>query len=287
MIFYRQFIYAVLIAGLFLTCNSHKKKLTISDSSRYDLLNPITIKLPEGLAEISGIVYYPKDTALFAIEDEGGVFYKISLNNNNDIKKWRFDKKHDFEDVVLHDSIFYVLISNGDIEWLQFGAGDSIITGKFKFPDSGKKLNEFESLYYDDSLRQLVLLCKACEDDGKKTVSAWGYSIDSMVYTPSVITIDVQLVSQKLGMEKMKLRPSATAINPATNELYILASLNHLIVVTDRAGNFKSLYQLDPAIYKQAEGIAFTPWGDMIIANEWHGTGLANILIIKNKKRAL
>jgi hypothetical protein len=287
MIFYRQFIYAVLIAGLFLSCNSNKKKIQNGDSSRYDLLNPVIIKLPAGLAEISGIVYYPKDTSVFAIEDEGGVFYKILLNNTNDIKKWRFDKKHDFEDMVLYDSIFYVLISNGDIESLQFSGGDSIITRKFKFPDSGKKINEFESLYYDDSLHQLVLLCKSCADDEKKTVSAWGFSIDSMVYTPSVVTIDVEPVSKKLGMEKMKLKPSATAINPVTNELYILASINHLIVVTDRVGNFKSLYQLDPAIYKQPEGIAFTPWGDMIIANEWHGTGLANILIIRNKKRAL
>ena len=266
---------------------STKKKIQHNDNSRYDLLNPFKIKLPDGLAEISGIVYYPIDTAVFAIEDEGGFLYKIYLNKKDEIKKWGFDKKNDFEDVVLHDSIFYVLISNGDIESLQFGTGDSIISRKFNFPDAGKKKNEFESLYFDEIRQQLVLLCKDCEDDSKKTISAWGYNISTHVYTPSVLTIDVQPVTQKTGEQKMRLKPSATAINPVTNELYILSSINHLLIVTDRNGKFKEVFELDPAIYKQAEGIAFTPAGDMIISNESHETGLANILIIKNKKKDL
>jgi uncharacterized protein YjiK len=85
----------------------------------------------------------------------------------------------------------------------------------------------------------------------------------------------------------MKIKPSATAINPVNNDLYILSSINQLLIVTDRNGKFKEVFSLDPAIYKQAEGIAFTTAGDMIISNEWHETGLANILIIKNKKKVL
>ena len=280
----QHFAYVVFFSTFLVSCNA---KTPSSENSRYDLVNPVVIKLPDGLAEISGIAYYAKDTAVFAIEDEDGIFYKIYLTKNNEIKKWKFDKKHDYEDLVFHDSVFYVLISNGDIESLQFGTGENITTNKFVFPDGNKKRNEFESLYFDDSLKQLVLLCKDCEDDSKKTVSAWGYSIDSQYYTPSVLNIDVQPLSEKLGKQKMKFKPSATAINPVTNELYILSSINHLLVVTDRDGKFKEVFKLDPAIYKQAEGIAFTPAGDMIISNESHETGLANILIIKNKKKGL
>ena len=284
MAFYGRFIYTIFIVILFWGCTVNEKKTLSPNNLRYDLLNPTVIKLPEGLAEISGITYYPKDTAVFAIEDEAGTLYKIYLTRN-EIKTWRFDKKHDYEDVVLLDSIFYVLISNGDIESIQFGNGDSIITNKFIFPDADKKTNEFESLYFDDSLKQLILFCKNCEDDGKKRVSAWGYSLDSKQFTPSVLSIDVEPITQNLGEQKMKLKPSATAVNPVTNELYILSSINHLLIVTDRAGKFKEVFELDPAIYKQAEGIAFTPAGDMIISNESHETGLANILIIKNKKK--
>ncbi len=288
MIFYRQFTYAVIIAGLFLACNNNnKEKLKNNDTSRYDLLDPFVIKLPNSLAEISGIYYYPKDTSVFAIEDEAGLFYKIYLERKGIIEKWHFGKRDDYEDLALHDSTFYVLISNGDIKSLRFGNGDTMITNKTKFPAAGKAQNDFESIYYDDSLQQLVLLCKDCDGDGNDAISAWGYDINTQVYNPSVFTIDVKVVAQKLGMKKMKLRPSAAAINPVTNELYILASLNNLIVVTSRTGKFISLFHLDPAIYKQPEGIAFTPAGDMIISNEWHESGLATILIIKNKKKGL
>jgi len=187
--------------------------------------------------------------------------------------------------VVLRDSVFYVLISNGDIETLRFGNNNSITITTSQFPDADKKANEFESLYYDDSLKQLVLFCKSCEDDGHKMTSAWGYNISTQVYTPAVYAIDVALIAQKFGLDKMKLKPSAVAINPVTNEFYILASVNKLLVVTDRQGKFKEAYELDPAIYKQPEGIAFTAAGDMIISNESHETGVATILILKNRKK--
>ena len=285
--FSKEIAFASIVVVALFACKTGRKPLQPTDSSMYDLANPVILKLPEGLAEISGIVYYPKDTSVFAIEDEAGILYKISLNKKDQIQKWKFDKKHDFEDLALHDSIFYVLISNGDIESVRFGQGDSIITHTSAFPDASKKSNEFESMYYDDSLKQLVLLCKDCEDDSKKIISAWGYNDSSGIYSPSIFTIDAQAVAEKLGEEKIKLKPSAMAINPATNEFYILCSVNKLLLVTDRQGKFKELYTLDPAIYKQPEGIAFTPVGDMIISNESHETGLANILVIKNKKKGL
>jgi hypothetical protein len=44
-----------------------------------------------------------------------------------------------------------------------------------------KKTNEFEfeSLYCNDILKQMVLLCKNWEDNGSKIVTNWGYDINS------------------------------------------------------------------------------------------------------------
>jgi uncharacterized protein YjiK len=280
----RQIHFAVILSFLFWSCSANKKKLHFSNSDRYDLASPVVVKLPQALDEISGVAYYPKDTAVFAIIDEDGLLFKIGLDKKQPIKKWDFDKKRDFEDLILKDSVFYVLVSNGDVETIKFGKKDSIITNRSKFPDASKKINEFESLYYDDSLQQMILLCKNCEDDGSKIVTAWTYNITTQEYAPA-FTIDMLPIAEKLGSRKLKLKPSAAAINPATGELYILSSIEHLLVVTDRHGAFKELYQLDPALYKQAEGIAFTPAGDMIISNEWHETGAGTLLLIKNKKK--
>jgi len=250
-------------------------------SKEYDINNPIIIKLPQTLDEISGIAFYPKDTSLFAIVDEDGILYKIYLHRNNQVQSWKFDKQRDFEDVVLHDSIFYVLISNGDVEQLKFNGG-AISGTKSIFPGSDKQVNEFETLYYDDK-KGLVLICKQCEDDKKKAVSAYGYDPSSQTFTPSIFFIDVLPIDEKFGEQKIHLKPSAAAINPVTNELYIVCSVNKLLVVADRDGHFKDAFALDDNIYKQPEGIAFTPSGDMIISNEWHEQGSATLLVLKRK----
>jgi len=51
----------------------------------------VIVKLPDDLAEISGIIYYPKDTSVFAIKDEDGILYKIYFKWKDVITKWRFD----------------------------------------------------------------------------------------------------------------------------------------------------------------------------------------------------
>ena len=57
-------------------------------------------------------------------------------------------------------------------------------------------------------------------------------------------------------------------------------------MVTDRDGNFKNAYSLDDKVYKQPEGIAFTPSGTLLISNESDKTGGADILVIKHKNQA-
>ncbi|HUS00383.1 MAG TPA: SdiA-regulated domain-containing protein [Chitinophagaceae bacterium] len=264
------------------SCNSQKKSKRIPTPALYDLNNPVVFNLPDGLREISGIAYYPKDSSVFAIIDEAGIFYKIFLNGSGIIKKWTFDKRRDFEDVVRKDSAFYLLVSNGDVEILKF-SGDSILTDKTRLGEGSKKVNEFESLYYDDSLG-IVLMCKDCEDDKKDRISTLIFSPDSMSYKPGY-AIDVKQISDLSGEKKLHFKPSAAAIHPQTKDLYIIASINHLLVIAGRNGEVKEVYPLDTKIYKQPEGITFTPWGDLLISNEAGESGNPNILILKPKKK--
>ena len=248
----------------------------------YDLNKPAVMTLPSALDEISGISYYPKDSSVFAEIDEDGILFKISLNGSNKTQQWHCDKKHDFEDIVMHDSAFYILESNGDVETLRFTA-DSISHAKSKFPDADKKSNEFETLYYDNELG-IVMLCKNCEDDKKKVVTAFACKPDSSTYNVA-FQIDVKPIAEKIKNEKLHFKPSAAAINPLTNELYILASVNKLLVIADRNGKVKDVYTLDPTTFNQPEGITFTPSGDLLISNEKGDEDAATLLIFKPLKK--
>jgi len=67
------------------SCQTSQKK-SLPSPEAYDLQSPVVVKLSAGLDEISGIVYYPKDSTVFAIVDEDGIFFKIYLNNNAQAK---------------------------------------------------------------------------------------------------------------------------------------------------------------------------------------------------------
>lgn len=348
--------FSIIFLGVFFGCNTKKSKKNFPDTDLYDLSNPTVINLPSALDEISGIAYYPKDTSVFAEIDEDGILFKVPIMNPSHYKQWRFDSKKDFEDIVLSDSVFYLLVSNGDIETVKF-KGDSLYTTKSNFytesvdeikseiknkeeekaknkpgkkdkadkkdkkkegdksdrssedktdkekkdksvsetPEEKKerhlekkevKLNEFEGLFKTDS-GTIVLLCKSCQEDNKKKLSLYtfNYKDSSRSYT-KLISFDMAAVAEKLGDENIKVKPSAAAVNPVTKDLYILNSTGlQFLMIFSPAGEFKEVYKLDPVIYKQPEGMTFTPAGDLIISNESHKEGSGQLLIMKNKKK--
>lgn len=287
MLYRNLFIFLFFFAKVhsYQSCTETKNEVHLS-SKQYDLNKPAILKLNDALVEISGIYFYPKDSSIFAISDESGYLFKIYLNRKLITQRWKFSKAHDYEDVVLQDGVFYILESNGNIHTLNFSKnGDTIYRRKSIFPYN--KQNEFESLYYDDGYKKLVMICKDCKADKKGATKAWSFDPETEIYTPDLFTITLNTVVKKLGKPKIKFKPSAATINPLTNDVWIISSINQLIVVTDREGNYKDVYTLDPIIFKQPEGIAFTPWGDLIISNEAgdkYGTG--NLLIFKLKKNS-
>jgi hypothetical protein len=249
----------------------------------YDLNHPVKVILGSELEEISGINYYPKDTGIFAISDATGSLFKIFPDRNTMVQKWKFGKPEDFEDLLLYDSIFYILASKGDIVAVKFVARNSLETTTFKFPH---KKSEFETLYFDSSLNKLILICKDCKEDKKNEVSTFSFDISTQTFSNGPFKIDAGKIASMLHENKIKFRSSGATVNPLTHELFILSSVNKAVVIADRNGVVKNIYDLDPSIYKQPEGIAFTPAGDLLISNESADEGAANILVIKFKRKS-
>lgn len=274
------YIFISILLAFFISCND---KVNFSSPPGYDLNHPVVIYLNSDLSEISGIIYYPKDTSIFAISDATGSLYKIFPDRNTLVQKWKFGTNHDYEDLQRIDSTFYILSSSGNITAVKFSKDTSMQVSDFKIHD--KQKNEFETLYFDSSLNKLVLICKDCEEDDKSTVSTRSFDITDSTYADGPYTINVKNINKLINTKDMKFKPSAAAFNPVTHELFILASVNKLLVIADKNGNAKKAYFLRPSLYKQPEGIAFTPSGDLLISNEAGSKqGDADILVIKRKK---
>jgi len=262
----------------FFSCDS---KNSFPNPPGYDFSRPYVYRLPTALDEISGVVYYPKDNSVFAIQDEKGWLFKIHLGSPLKIERWKFSNSGDYEDVSLVDSQFFVLKSKGVVEKFKFSSGDSLMFQSFKVPEDAK--NEFETLFYDSSLRKLILVCKNCERDKKSDVSSWAFDPNTDSFSSS-FTISTSKIREELNEEKMRFKPSAAAMDPLTGELYILASVNKALVVLNKDHSVKNCYKIDPALFKQPEGITFTPRGDLIISNEAAEKNSADILFFQYHK---
>ena len=272
-------LYFLLTIVLF-ACERNNKEY--KSPSYYNLNKPFVIKLPSELDEISGITYYRKDNSLFAESDAKGCLYKIFLNKPTDIRKWKFSHKRDYEDIVLLDSVFYILNNNGDIVSLTF-LNDSLVAHQYTFPENGKY--EFETMYYDDTLKKLVLICKDCEIDKNAAVSTYTFDLVQFTYS-SAFSVDAKSVADMAGPQSTKFKPSGGAINPVTGDLFILSSINKLLVIANRSGKVKEIYHLDPSIFNQPEGVTFTPNGSLFISNEAGKDQPATILFFQFKKNA-
>jgi len=245
----------------------------IANPAGYDLKHPVTTKLPFVLNEISGLTYYSHDKSLFAIQDEEGYLYKIYTDRKDSMLRWKFAGHGDFEDLVLLDSTFYILRSDGDI--FATTIKDSVTSTKYDFPDKG---NEIESMYYDPALRQMILVCKSCQDDKRKKLSTYAFDPTTRQYVTDTMQFDTKEIARLEGEEKIKFKPSAAAINPLNGKIYLVSSVNKLLVIANRDGTIAEAYDLDPGLFKQPEGIAFAPDGTMYISNESADIGAATIL---------
>jgi uncharacterized protein YjiK len=272
-----------ILAFASIRCHTTAENLDLKNPEGYNMRRASQFKLPLELDEISGIAYYPADSSLFAINDEKGWLYKIKRGTG--IKTWEFFKGADFEDIVLLDSVFYVLQSNGNIIRLSFGTQNTLAVQRYYFEQGGESKNEFEILYYDSTKNKLILICKDCESDKKKSLTTFSFDPFTGKYTGSAFTINVSEIAAATGEEKIKFKPSAASINPKNGLLYIISAINKLLVITDVNGNFKNVCKIDPALFKQPEGITFTPSGGMIISNEAADVGVADILYFPYNKK--
>jgi uncharacterized protein YjiK len=280
---YKNSIYLFLLAVISFYCHTKDKGTVVVNPDGYNMKKAVQIKLPLELDEISGVAYYPVDSSIFAINDEKGWLYKIK--RGREIQRWKFSKGADFEDVVLLDSLFYVLQSNGNIMRLSFGLQNTVAVQQYYFTQSGESKNEFEILYYDPGKKKLILICKDCETDKKKALTTFSFDPFTGTYSDTSFSINVNEIAATVGEKKLKFKPSAASINPKNGLLYILSAINKLLVVTDVNGNFRNAYKIDETIFKQPEGITFTPSGGMIVSNEAANVGVADILYFSYNKK--
>jgi len=249
-----------------------------SPSFDYNFAAAEKTALPFELTEISGINYIGENK-MAAQQDEDGIVYIINTTTGNIEEKHKFGSADDYEDIVTTTGFYYLLASNGDIFKVDRSNPSKKTTVQFKF---GQRNKEFESLYLDNTGKNLVLVCKNCGGDA---IDAYGFDLEKEAYNETPLySIDVKTARETIPALRKNVRPSAAAIQPVDKKLYIVCSIGSSVLVCDLQGKIEQVFELPASLYPQPEGIAFAPNGDMYISNEGGG-GKGTLVKIPYQKR--
>ena len=290
----RNMKYSFLFIVIFFLCSCNsapakKEDATVllaaektSDTYKYDVGKPEKKwTLPSDLLEISGIAWID-NSHLLAIEDIRPDLYLLRLDNSVVVeKKIPFHKtskqKFDIEDVTVVGNTAYALYSHGKIfkvdNWRDKPAVKEIST--FLTKD-----NNTEGICFDPASNTLLVSCKNAsdvEDEKKSTRAVYKFDVkgDSLEPTPYILIHKKDI--SKMGGEKLDFYPSAIAVHPKTNDIYILSTKGtKALAQYTHAGELKAVQLLDANLLPQPEGICFSPEGVMYISTEAkHGSPAA------------
>ena len=274
-----------LLLVFFLTgCGGSRKKL-IKSPPHYSFSEVQTWKIDYKLREISGLAWDSENDVFYTHYDEAGKIFELHKGTMEILHEYKWGESGDYEDIAIYNKVPYILRSDGTIFKIIIdtaaGKANGIPVGTLG--SAGK--NDFETMYADTARKALIVICKNCHQDDKESVSAFAFYIESNEFDPNpVYTInagEVERLWEAFAKHKTsKFQPSAAAIHPKLNKLFIISSAANELVIADLNGKVEGVYELGKKLFPQPEGLTFKNSGDMYISNESVG-GKATILEFK------
>jgi hypothetical protein len=275
-----------LLLFLFIGLESSCQQKGTYGPGSYDLSKPEKFVLPESLLEISGITFgKATGNIVYAHQDEDGLLFYFKPGEKA-IKQVQFGKKGDYEDVAIVSNTVVILRSDGVLFTFPLSEVHKGKVNNVKKWEDLLPSGEYESLALDPKNNSLVVLCKVCKsdkEDKKTTGTVLRLGTDGRLTRASQFSIDAKKIAKVADKKKIHFQPSALTKNTLTNEWYIVASVNKLLVVMDEQWNPKSAFPLSPSIFLQPEGIAFDANNNLYISNEGDNTRAGNLLKFKPK----
>ena len=262
----------ILILLFFMTCNNPNSELDTSTS--YNLKEPSDAwEMPKKLVEISGIsvLNFP---IILSVNDEEGKLYEYNLETKKLVDSYKFGKDGDYEDLAVNGNTVYVLKSDGTIYQINDFKRNPKVE---KYKTFLTEKQDAEGLYFDKDRDRLLVACKEeveLEGSDKNVIYEFDLETNTLGKTP---VYSISKKDFKFKNKKHHFAPSALAMHPKTNTLYIVSSVGKLMVELSQEGAILNKYSLNYAQFTQPEGIFFTENGDLYISNEGK-KGKGNIL---------
>jgi len=232
--------------------------------------------LPERLNEISGLAL-TADERLLAVTDELAVVYEIDYEDGHLVKAFAFGDtpvRGDFEGIAVRNGVVWLMTSDGEL--LAAAEGENGESVEFNRFDTGlKRTCELEGLTVSADSQSLLLICKEERREKKLQIFAWNPDSDETVH------IDLQESKMEDAAGENDVNPSGIAVDPASGRFMVVAARQNIVLDLEADGSFAGvIMRLDDNRHRQAEGIAVTQDGRLLIADE-AGNGRARLAVYR------
>lgn len=261
-----------------------------------------TFKLPYELNEISGLSLAPNADELLAVTDEIATIFFISKKDGKITKQIAFGDTGDFEGVEFIEGDCFAVKSNGKIYRIKnIGTPKQHIE---RLETDLKKVDNIEGLGYDATSRQLFFAAKG-QKNGEFAKKIYFFRLESLSRQGLILRggvhLDIKLadiqnfINNKVKYNKIRsdyegtpsrfeFAPSGVAVQPKTGNVFVLSSINKLLVIFNRKGEIIEIEKLEKSIHRQPEGICFDADGTLYISNEIKDGAAPLLHVFKPKK---
>jgi uncharacterized protein YjiK len=223
--------------------------------------------MPAELREISGITLLANGH-LLAHDDEVGRIYEIDPKSGIILRRFALKgtPHGDFEGITTAGKDIYMVQSNGQIFRFE-EARDGQESSYDSYDTRLGKECEFEGVAFEADSSWLLLPCKkVATKDLKRDLVIYRLSLP--ITSGSRLTMLAVPIADVAGSNGWKnLSPSDIAIDPSTGNYVLIAAQEKALVVITPLGQVVRSEALPPG-HEQAEGVAITPDGILIVSDE-------------------
>ena len=289
------------------TDNSTERGVSDSDPMSkvfpYDLNNPsATFELDASLREISGLTTTPKADLLAAVQDEKGQLFYINKKTGQTTPSVIFAEDGDFEGIEFVSDTLWVVKSKGRLYKLWNLDKTPYDMATFKV-ESLKKAN-IEGLGYDAKNNRLLLAQKGDKSDAATSRSIFAFDLKNQ--TPSVSKVfDIGLSDfaafladkkekryrhltedyiEKPVPTGVEFGPSGVAVHPLSGNIFVLSSINKVLIVLSSEGKILEMVKLDKNRFPQPEGLCFDADGTMYLSSEAKDDPKGKVFVFKQQR---
>jgi uncharacterized protein YjiK len=233
--------------------------------------------LPDKLREISGLAL-TSDERLLAVTDEQAIVYELDYETGKLVKAFALGRpvvSGDFEGIAVLNDVVWLMTSKGELFAAREGENGERVEYDYYDTKLGKQC-ELEGLAEVTSRNSVALICKEARKKKKQRVFEWSLVNGSF---EQIAEFDLPAKAMEDAVGKKKVRPSGLTMNPDTGNWIVVAARQHAVFEVGGDGEFIDvIMRLDPDRHRQAEGIAVTRDGRLIIADE-AGNGRARLSV--------